>query len=275
VFAIIQRLTSSVVLLIWATVLGYFYFGGRISSYLHPAFQVYVGISSVVLALMAFLLVMVPGPAGKGYSGAEPARWMGWVLSIFLLTVPLVVAVWGSPSQFGSNTVKNRGIVQSASDLPSSRAAAPTPTDPALPGQTAAAPADAPIANPSDYLKRNERGALIVQSIDLLYAAQDPDMRKDFEGREIETIGQFMPAHSRNAGGKRFNLVRMFIVCCAADARPVSVTVEAPAPEKFPDMGWVKVEGKATFPTEGGRRVPVIEAGSVRACDPPEETMIY
>ena len=52
--------------------------------------------------------------------------------------------------------------------------------------------------------------------VDLLYAAQDPSLRTDFENKKIEMIGQLMPDNVSNASGKRFKLVRMFMVCCAA-----------------------------------------------------------
>ena len=100
-------------------------------------------------------------------------------------------------------------------------------------------------------------------------------MREDFEGKEIEMIGQFMPAKDKNAQGNRFNLVRMFVMCCAADARPVAVAVQTNTPEKAAEMSWVKVVGKATFPLEGGRRIPVVVAESVSPCDPPPESFIY
>ena len=51
-------------------------------------------------------------------------------------------------------------------------------------------------------------------------------MRADFENKEVELIGQFMPPRADNPKGDRFNLVRMFVICCAADARPVAITVK-------------------------------------------------
>ena len=40
-------------------------------------------------------------------------------------------------------------------------------------------------------------------------------------------IGQLIPDNVSNANGKRFKLVRMFMTCCAADARPVATLIEA------------------------------------------------
>ena len=128
-------------------------------------------------------------------------------------------------------------------------------------------------AKPS--LPRNEAGQITIQTIDLLYAAEEPAMRADFENNEVELIGQYMPARAHNSEGDRFNLVRMFVVCCAADARPVAVTVQTAKKDSIAEMSWVKVTGKATFPVEGGQRIPMVVAKEVALCDPPEETFIY
>ncbi len=47
-------------------------------------------------------------------------------------------------------------------------------------------------------MPRNEAGQIKAQTVDLLYAAEEPTMRQDFEGKEVELIGQFMPAKSNN-----------------------------------------------------------------------------
>lgn len=116
---------------------------------------------------------------------------------------------------------------------------------------------------------------MIVQVVDLLYAAQDATLRPDFNGQTIEMIGQLMPDATDNPNGNRFKLVRMFIVCCAADARPVAVLVESPTKPAGAEMSWVKVVGTAEFPTEGGRTIAVVKATKVEPTNPPEETMLY
>ena len=68
----------------------------------------------------------------------------------------------------------------------------------------------------------------------------------------------------------------MFMVCCAADARPVAVNVEPRSrPEDRGEMSWTKVVGTVTFPMENGRRVPLVRADKVTPCDPPSEAMLY
>ncbi len=111
--------------------------------------------------------------------------------------------------------------------------------------------------------------------LDLLYAAQDNALRKDFENKPVELIGQLMPDTTNNASGKRFKAVRMFMTCCAADARPVATLFEVEVKPDMPEMSWIKVIGTATFPVENGRRVAVLKADKVVKCNPPEESMLY
>jgi uncharacterized membrane protein YcgQ (UPF0703/DUF1980 family) len=101
-------------------------------------------------------------------------------------------------------------------------------------------------------------------------------LRKDFEGRKVQLIGQLMPDQTTaESGAKRFKTVRMFMTCCAADARPVATLVEAKALPDLPEMTWIKVSGTSTFPMEKGRRTAVLLAERVETTDPPEEAMLY
>jgi uncharacterized repeat protein (TIGR03943 family) len=188
----------------------------------------------------------------------------------FVLVVPLFVAAMVSPDQFGETVVANRGYIEKINDLPGYRPSVEPPL-PTVDSQETAVSEDSGGA----YLPRNEAGQIKAQTVDLIYAAEEPTMRSDFEGKDVELIGQFMPTRANNAEGDRFNLVRMFVICCAADARPVAITVQTEKAQTIAEMSWVKVIGKVAFPVESGRKVPLVLAKSVTPCDPPEETFIY
>src|SRR4029077_14106641 len=102
-----------------------------------------------------------------------------------------------------------------------------------------------PPAAPPDYLQRTTDGTIVAEVLDLLYAAQDNALRKDFEGKSVELVGQLMPDTSGNATGHRFKAVRMFMTCCAADARPVATLFEIEQKVGLPEMSWIKVTGTA------------------------------
>lgn len=136
----------------------------------------------------------------------------------------------------------------------------------------------APAANAEplpEYLQKTVEGYVIVEVLDMLYAVQDSQLRKDFEGRTVQLIAQMMPSKTANGPENRFKAVRMFMTCCAADSRPVATLVETSALPELPEMTWVRIVGKATFPIENGKRTAVIQATSVTQTKPPEETMLF
>ena len=275
--ATVQRYVWAGVLMVWGVVLSYFYFSGRVGSYLHPAFHIWTAASGIALVLMAAGMLFLPQaqdpcPAGECLHTPERKTLWGVAITALILIGPLLVTTVVSPSQFGAAVVMNRGMADSIADLPGYKPY----TEPPLPTEDGSPPQAAMQTEPAaSYLPMNQAGQIKAQTVDLLYAAQEPTMREDFENKEVELIGQFMPAKSNNPKGDRFNLVRMFVMCCAADARPVAVTVQTSQAAKLPEMSWIKVTGKATFPVEAGRSVPVVVADSVTPTDAPPESFIY
>jgi uncharacterized repeat protein (TIGR03943 family) len=271
----LQRSFSAGVLAIWGILLGYFVISGRLASYLHPSFHIWTVASAVVLVLLAAGLLLLPQ---QSHHECEPCcdhvhdqqRPVRSALCAAVLVLPMVLAATVSPDQFGAATVNNRGYIESINDLPSYQPY----VEPALPQSEDSQPAS-DSEDGGSYMTRNAAGQIKAQTVDLLYAAEEPTMRADFEGKEVEVIGQLMPAREDSTEKDRFNLVRMFIICCAADARPVAITVQTDEPHGVPEMSWIKVTGTASFPIERGRRVPLLVANSVTPCDPPEETFIY
>ncbi|MEI8292673.1 MAG: TIGR03943 family protein [bacterium] len=260
-----SRLAAAGVLLIWGATLGYFYLSGRITSYLHPAFHIYTGLSAGVLLILSLaLLLTIPNGSGQhSLSGIG-------IFPVLVLTIPLLAAAKLSPSTFGASTVLNRGTVDSLADLPGFS----PPLHPALPRADGSA-TDGTLMDPSLYLKKNAEGYIVAEAVDLLYAADEPTMREDFENKPVEITGQFLPSHTGNPHGNRFNLTRLFVMCCAADARPVAISVQTTPSIDLPKMTWVKVRGKATFPVEGGRHIPVVVAESTTETDAPKESFLY
>jgi hypothetical protein len=53
------------------------------------------------------------------------------------------------------------------------------------------------------------------------------------------------------------------------------VPVEVSGPMTVPEMGWVKVVGKATFTQKGDRAHVVLQADKVETTEPPAEAMLY
>lgn len=270
----------------WSSVLLYFYFSGRITAFLIPIFRPYVLIAGIVLAAMAVMFLFL-SPDAQCCSAAECGHPLsrlaaGKVLTFLILLLPISVSAYFSPDSFGKAAIENRGIITDASALgaaPSREAItraveSPLPTND--PGATPPAPAGTTKEpSPGDYLQRTAEGHIVAEVLDLLYAAQDTTLRGDFDGKTVELVGQLMPDKTTDAGGKRFKAVRMFMTCCAADARPVATLVEADTLPDLPEMTWIKITGTATFPTENGRRTAILKATKVEKSGPPDESMLY
>jgi len=287
----------------WSAILLTFCASGRMRAFLTPDFRVGALAAGIVMGVMALVFLFFPADANC-CSAAECGhaffrKSTGKVITFLILLLPITTAAMFSPEGYSSNVVKNRIAITDASQLggaPRSGASIkpldmPLPTkDPNSTPATQAAQATQPAGQPqpqapaqasqppppaTDYLQRTPDGHIVAEVLDLLYAAQDNALRKDFENKPVELIGQIMPDATNNASGRRFKAVRMFMTCCAADARPVAVLAESDAKPDLPEMSWIKITGTATFPVENGRRIAVLKAERVEKCNPPEETMLY
>ena len=302
----LSRALSPVALFAWGALMLYFYTSKRLDSYLIPMYRPGVALAGIVMLAIAVgqLYSLRFGGQWQLASGlfaddgsdelTSPKRvWLTQMLAFVMLVVPIWAAVGVSKDHFSASTVLNRGIVSDAASLPgkssitattmlpkAAPAAQSSVYEPPLPGATpvpATAATDA-TADAAQYLKKTADGHILAEVTDLLFASEDDTMRPLFDGKTVEMIGQFMPVKDATDG--KFQLVRMFMVCCAADARPVGVAALPPATEKAgtkapEEMTWTKVVGTVSFPMENGRRVPIIHATGVTPTDPPAEAMLY
>lgn len=255
---------------------------GRVADYLHPQFHAGVAIAGF------FLLVLVPlwlwasaeGSAdcccGHDHHAHEHRDVSAWSVLVFaVLVVPVAMAAFVSPGQFGEAAVRNRGLISDVSLLPSA---------PSLGGSWEAAPPVGDAENLPDvtdfggeegveYFTRAADGAIQLQVIDLLYAAQEPALRETFENEKVALVGQYVPVQGTTSGD--FDLVRMFVVCCGADARPLGVRVLSAKQSSIPSMGWVRATGIARFVGEGESVEPRLELEKVEPVDPPADKLLY
>jgi len=126
------------------------------------------------------------------------------------------------------------------------------------------------------FLKPNKDGNIKVEVIDLMYASMDANTRKDFDGKRVEMIGQFVSIASQFNPPGTFKLTRMFMVCCAADVQPISVKIVSKENlAKYASMAWLKVVGHVSFPPVGDRPTPMLTAESIAPIDAPEEKYLY
>jgi len=255
---VLDRWLPAVTLLIWGGILLYFYQGNRLASLLHPNFWPGVLISGVLLLVLAAVMALRGGGEEEASDpdpcGHSMARSTGGKLTVSaILIVPLLVAFYSREDGFGLSTIQNRGVVLDA-------------------GAMNRAPDNFDL---SGYNVEMEEGNIVLSVVDLLYAAQEPSLRGDFEGKPVQIIGQLMQETEANPRGNRMKVIRMFMACCAADARPIGALIELARKPEIPELSWVKVRGIARFPTEGGRMLSVLEVSTIEVTPPPDETMLY
>lgn len=290
---LLSRWLPGITLAAWAAIMLHAYFAGRVADLLTPMFRPGVVIAGIILAIMAIVSMFSSidedccstGDCSHSLSRSTAGK----LLTFAILVLPIVAAAYFSKDEFSKQAVLNRGMIEDATLLrpPGAKEINTRPPELPLPQKEgsnavatapgATAPTAAESAEPAtnDYLQRTPEGFIVAEVLDLLYAAQDNALRKDFEGKTVQLIGQIMPDTSSNAKGNRFKAVRMFMTCCAADARPVATVVEAKKLPDVPEMTWIKIVGTSTFPVENGRRTAVLQADVIEKTSPPDETMLY
>ena len=280
-----KRILTLVTLLLWGGTLLYFWISGRVVSYLHPQFHPYVLAAGLGLLLLAALWWWASREtdAGCGACGChhdrehEPRSRLsaGAAFAFVVLLLPVSAAAFISPSQFGEAMVMNRGMVTDISQLPSAGMPGGNWDDaPAWDEEVDEADAtwDQTQEEGVEYFTRGPDGSIQVETLDLLFAAQEPNLRGEFENRRVSIIGQYVPPRGGDGGG--FDLVRMFMVCCAAAARPLGIKVTG-EPAAVPRMGWVRITGIARFEDNAGGLEPSLELEKIEEVEAPREAMLY
>ncbi|MBU3664457.1 MAG: TIGR03943 family protein [Chthoniobacterales bacterium] len=278
-----KRVLATVALAVWSATLMWLWLAGRLADYLHPQFHTPVAVAAFVLMALVPLWWWASGESnghacGCHHDHEEPAqRGEGfWSLAMFaLLIVPVAASAFVSPGQFGEAAVRNRGIVSDVSLLP---------TAPALGDSLESAPeigageelpdvADFGGEEGVEYFTRGDDGAIQLEIIDLLFAAEEPALRETFENEKVAVVGQYAPRPGKDAGA--FDLVRMFVVCCAADARPLGVKVSGITQDGLESMGWVRVTGVARFAGQEGAVETSLELEKIEPVEAPDNKLLH
>lgn len=140
---------------------------------------------------------------------------------------------------------------------------------------------------------QSSEGNFMLEVPQLFYTANDTELQRVLEGLPIETIAQVMPVTSDDADSaapdvalpatptpidsrNRLRLFRMFIECCAADMRPLPVTIQfKDAIPEYEEMGWVKVVGKVRYEHVDGVTTPIVDVITMEPTAEPMDMMVY
>jgi uncharacterized repeat protein (TIGR03943 family) len=164
---------------------------------------------------------------------AAPGRTRFAYPIVLLIAIATAIAV--DPRQFSAEGVRKRLVASAPRDLPLEKAVAwilgqsKTPT-----GSSAAVdfPREPTVKDLLDAVERGQTAGL--------------------EGRFLELIGQCSPS----SDARRYDLYRMVVTCCIADAQSVSVEVVCTAPRKLDYGQWVRTKGVVQL--DGASGLPVL-----------------
>jgi len=94
---------------------------------------------------------------------------------------------------------------------------------------------------------------------DLLAVVEQGDQAV-LSGRFVTLVGQ---CSSTGGDGRRFELYRLLVTCCIADAQAISLEVVSPTSLPLDDGQWLRVGGVIRFDGSGGPTQPVLHAAKI------------
>ncbi|MEM7146779.1 MAG: DUF1980 domain-containing protein [Verrucomicrobiota bacterium] len=226
------------------------------------------------------------------------------VVPLLILIVPLVAAARLSPDAFSERVVMNKGlydIVDASSATVGKSVALERPAPPVdgssepdggvdvdegvgsgANGEMAdGAPAEEEweeytLADLEAQVEKTADGNFLLTVPQLFYTAGDEELQRVVETVKVEAVAQVMPEKVNNPDGTRLRIFRLFVECCAADARPLSIPAEFGAePPEYQEMGWVKVVGTMSYVEEDGITVPLLMVESMEETEEPEDAFMF
>lgn len=123
---------------------------------------------------------------------------------------------------------------------------------------------------------QSDAGDFLLDVPQIFYTAGDRELMDVMEGIPVETTAQLMEETLHNANGHRLKAFRLFIECCAADARPLSIPIDfGQAPPDYTEMGWYKLFGKLHYVDEEGEILPILRIDRIVETTEPMDGLIF
>lgn len=260
-----QRILFSLIVLVWAAVMLYFYTSGRIGKYLAPDFRplaLYGGLGLAVMGLFVLLTAGEDASCGHDHSEGDPhdheASEMHPLTSMCFMLAPLLFAVASTKDGFSVQALSRKALF----DAPLNNSVFLSKDLPPL-----------TMEEIEKTHRKNEAGFYEFNLMELYFAVGDPELQKLIDGMKVETEGRLVMEKESNESGKRRRLYRLFITCCAADARAVPIILDFGDQEipTIEENAWVKVAGTVTFPVERGTTQIVVQTTICEPKDAPWE----
>ena len=240
--------------MILAAFMAFSFFSGRIRAFLAPDYVWLTPAAAAVLAAMfvARLFGYTRGAASCAcHTGGSGGKTTSACAAALIL--PVVMALVVNPTQLSPEGARKRRV---------------TPP-----------PRNVQLEQAMDWVmgvkkaKKKATGTVTLPKnptiIDLMTAAAEyhPD---DLEGQFVNVEGQCDLISG--AGGERFDLYRLVVSCCIADATTLPLEIVRPKKRvQLTPGGWVRVQGMIKFDNPIDPSMPVIEAAKISKIAEPSE----
>ena len=249
---------ESLALLCLAGFLAYSFLSGRVRFFVARYYIWLSPLAAVVLSAM--LAARLRGPLVPCGCAGHDAPWrIPRSVCVAVVLAPVLVALTVRPTRFTSEGVRKRRPVGLSMRRPRGDDGLDRAIDWVL-GLAASgtkASADRPAALPKE------------PTIVVVLDAADQCPGGGIDGQFVTLIGQCDLPAGPMAG--RFDLHRLLVTCCVADAIAVSLPVVRASSAPLEAGGWVRVTGIIRFDSDLDRRQPVVHAAAVTKVPEPSE----
>lgn len=251
----IRRSLHPVVFGIWTYAMLHLLLSLRYAAFLRPEF-------GFLLAAAHFIAF--------GFMGASlaPGRTlpsdMSTMLRVMVLLLPvLYLTIMPGDLFLGYNAFQKRFVGPAGA-----AAARQNQAGPPAPGM------DQPAGPSGDGGERLDEQAAGPIEITLRELALTPDL---YQGKRVAFTGMFFRDGDlkMHFGGRDTAVYRFLMTCCAADAMPLAVAVDAGQSAPSRNDQWVRVEGTFRIEEIDGISVPIVEEAVVDPVETPEMPYLY
>jgi uncharacterized repeat protein (TIGR03943 family) len=220
------------------------FFGGTLLFYINERF-----VWLTLLASLGFILVGISyryrtGPAHDHDHADHHHARISWGGATLVL-LPIVLGLLVPPKPLGAAAMVNRDV--------------------SIKSLTSAA---APNSNQVLAKPKAEKNIL-----DWLIEFRSTSDLSAFNGQQAKVVG-FVYRDER-FGRDQFMVSRFVLSCCAADAAPLGLLVQAPESGSFADDQWVEVTGAFEAGQFAGEAMPILLAETIKPTDIPEQPYLY
>lgn len=228
------------------------------------------------------------------------------LFAVFVLIVPVLAASAYSKDKFSGDYLAKWGkierqmmqmrIAQQREREAATMAAVGSDTNPytrdGIEGEGTPSDADTPPNNSEggeneawgaftlDDLKQmvpqSDAGDFLLDVPQIFYTAGDRELMEVMEGIPVETTAQLMEETLNNPNNTRLKAFRVFIECCAADARPLSIPIDfGKEPPPYTEMGWYRIFGKLHYLNEADGIYPILKIDKIEETMEPTDGLLY